>query len=385
MSRRVRLHRSDCSGPGYGRVRSGKGFSYRDRHGATVRDAAVRARIEALAIPPAWTDVWICESDRGHLQAVGTDDAGRRQYLYHPQWREDRDREKHDRILDVARRLPAARAAVAEDLARADMSREHVLAVCFRLLDLGLFRVGGESYAADNGSYGLATLRRDHVRIDADSLEFSYVAKHGRERRLVLQDAACADALATLKRRRDGEAELFAWREDGPPVVWHDITSSDINAYVRERLATEATAKDFRTWHGTVVAARGLGALAPAADLSPTARKRAVAGVMRDVAEALGNTPAVARASYVDPRVVDLWEDGVSLAPVVDALGVEGLGVTGGEAVPGERPEHAQDALEAAVLDLLTRSPEAAKRRIRAAAREVSSGPVGRARDRSRA
>lgn len=385
MSRRVRLRRSDCSGPGYGRVRSGKGFSYRDRHGATVRDAAVRARIEALAIPPAWTDVWICESDRGHLQAVGTDDAGRRQYLYHPQWREDRDREKHDRILDVARRLPEARAAVAEDLARADMSREHVLAVCFRLLDLGLFRVGGESYAADNGSYGLATLRRDHVKIDADSLEFSYVAKHGRERRLVLQDAACADAMATLKRRRDGEAELFAWREDGSPVVWRDITSADINAYVRERLATEATAKDFRTWHGTVVAARGLGALAPAAELSPTARKRAVAGVMRDVAEALGNTPAVARASYVDPRVVDLWEDGVSLAPVVDALGVEGLGVTGGEAVPGERPEHAQDALEAAVLDLLTRSPEAARRRIRAAARAVSSGPVGRARDRSRA
>lgn len=375
---RVRLRRSDCSGPGFTRVRAGRGFSYRDRHGRTVREPAVRARLDALAIPPAWTDVWICEAANGHLQAVGTDAAGRRQYLYHPQWREDRDRAKHDRMIDIARRLPAARDRVATDLERGDLSRDHVLAVCFRLLDIGLFRVGGETYASENGTYGLATLRRDHVSVDGHALEFDYVAKHGLDRRLVLQDAACADAITTLRRRRGGGVELLAWRDGERPIVWHDVESADINAYVRALLDADASAKDFRTWHGTVAAARALGAAAPARELSATARRRAIAAAMREVADALGNTPAVARASYVDPRVIDLWEDGVSLGPVVDALGSDA-----GDAVPGRRPESAQEALERGVLTMLTEAPEAARRRIANAARAVGRGPAGRRRDRS--
>ncbi len=354
---------------------------YLDSDGARITDPDVIGRCAGLVIPPAWKDVWICPWPNGHLQAVGTDAAGRRQYLYHPQWRAARDEEKHQRVLDIATRLPQARRTVVDHLGRGDMSREHVLAAAFRLLDLGLFRVGGESYAADNGSFGLATLRRQHVKVTDEGITFDYTAKHGQRRRLVLQDESCAEVVRTLKRRRDRSEELLAWRTvEGGRTRWRDVTSGDVNDYVQEVVGPDTTAKDFRTWHATVLAARALADAGPAEDLSRTRRARTVTAVMREVSEHLGNTPSVARASYVDPRVVDLWEDGISIAPVVTALGAEGSA----DVAPGERTEDAQDALERAVLELLTLPPLKAQVRLQRTARQVAKGPAARRRDRSR-
>lgn len=361
-----RLIRSRPAEPGLTRRRAGKGWTYRDAGGATIRDRETRARIDGLAIPPAWTDVWICPDPRGHLQALGTDEAGRRQYLYHPAWRERRDRAKHARVLEVAAGLPAARAVADADAARDDLSREHVLGIAFRLLDRGLFRIGSEGYAADNGTYGLATVLREHARVSVDEVTFDYVAKSSKDRHVVVRDPEVAAAIATLKRRSGDAPELLAYRESTDPVRWRDLTSDDINGYIQMVVQPDATAKDFRTWHGTVIAAQALGMADAAEDLSPTARKRVVASVMREVAAQLGNTPAVARASYVDPRVVDLWEDGVTIEPVVDALGEHGE-----ELSPGGRDAAIQAALEQAVVDLLTTSPDAVVARLRRDARRA--------------
>ncbi|MFW7414855.1 DNA topoisomerase IB [Demequina sp. SO4-18] len=361
-----RLRRSRPSEPGLTRRRAGKGWTYLDEAGNRIGDTHVIERIRALAIPPAWTDVWICPWPHGHLQALGTDDAGRRQYLYHPAWRERRDRAKHERVLEVAAALPAARAVADADAGRDDMSREHVLGIAFRLLDRGLFRVGGEGYAADNGSYGLATVLREHARVTDEGVVFDYVAKSGKKRHVVVRDPEVESAITTLKRRADDDPQLLAWREAGTPVSWHDVTSEDINDYLQMVLEPDATAKDFRTWHGTVIAAQALARAGDPAQMSPTARKRAVAGVMREVAAQLGNTPAVARASYVDPRVVDLWEDGISVASVVEALGEHGE-----ELSPGARDAAIQLALEQSVVDLLTTSPVAIDRKLRRSARRA--------------
>ncbi|MFC3688527.1 DNA topoisomerase IB [Aquipuribacter hungaricus] len=375
-----RLRRSRPSSPGLTRRRAGSGWSYRDEHGDRVTDPAVLERCRSLVIPPAWRDVWICPWPNGHLQALGTDDAGRRQYLYHPDWRAARDQAKHQRVLEVAARLPEARRTVAEHLGLGDMSRHHVLATAFRLLDLGLFRVGGETYATDNGSFGLATVERRHVRVGAEGISFDYVAKSGKRRRIVLQDEQCAAVVRTLKRRRDSGEDLLAWRVvEGGRTRWRDVTSTDINDYVHEVVGPGTSAKDFRTWHGTVLAARALAVAGPAGEMSRTARTRAVTTVMREVSEHLGNTPTVARASYVDPRVVDLWEDGITVSPVVRALGAEGAA----DVAPGERSEDAQEALERAVLELLTLPPLKAQATIRKTARAVAAGPVARRRDRS--
>jgi DNA topoisomerase IB len=358
--RRVRLRRSRAGDPGLTRRRAGRGWVYLDTEGARVTDPEVVARCDALAVPPAWTEVWICPWPNGHLQAVGTDEAGRRQYRYHEQWRRDRDAEKHDRVLEVASRLPDARRRVAADLARDGMPRERVLAAAFRLLDQGLFRVGGEAYAESNGSYGLATLRREHVRVTAGGIRFDYVAKSGRDRSLVLDDPEVAGILRTLKRRRDDSPELLAWRDGGGrPAVWRDVTSTDVNAYVHDVVGGDMTAKDFRTWHATVLAAVALAeAGAPG---SATARRRAVAAAVREVAEYLGNTPAVAKASYVDARVIDRWEDGVTLAPVLAGLGADGRP----ETEPWSRAAATREAIERAVLDLLTLPPERARQALR--------------------
>jgi DNA topoisomerase I len=269
-------------------------------------------RCRALVIPPAWQDVWICPLANGHIQAVGTDDAGRRQYLYHEQWRIKRDRSKHDRVLEVAARLPAARRKAANDLQLPGMPYERALGAAFRLLDLGFFRIGGEAYAETNHSYGLATIEARHVTIQGGTVVFEYTAKSGRERYVALADDLLRAAVADLLRRRGGsKPELLAYR-DGRR--WHDITTTDINAYVKKRVGGEVSAKDFRTWHGTVIAAVAL-AEANETATSPTARKRAVAAAMREVSDYLGNTPAVARASYVDSRLVDLFNDGRTIPP----------------------------------------------------------------------
>jgi DNA topoisomerase IB len=328
--------------PGWTRRRSGRGFSYTDAVGRRL-DPADLARCRALVIPPAWKDVWICPSPNGHIQAVGTDEAGRRQYLYHPLWREQRDRAKHDRVLDVAERLPAAREVVAEHISLPGMPRERALATAFRLLDLGFFRVGGESYVASGGSYGLATIEKQHVHLDGPAVVFDYTAKHGKHRVLSLVDEDVHDAVGTLLRRRGEEQDLLAFKDaDG----WHDITSTDINAYVKDVIspdgAVDVSAKDFRTWHATVLAAVALAVSTHAAE-SPTARKRAIARAMKEVSEYLGNTPVVARASYVDPKVVDLFEDGTTIEAALLELGAE--------ASFGQPATHG--AIERAVLDLL--------------------------------
>jgi DNA topoisomerase IB len=338
----VRLRRVSPDGPGLTRRRRGKGWSYLDAGGARVTDPEVVARIEALVIPPAWTDVWICPAPNGHLQAVGTDARGRRQYLYHPSWRERRDREKHDRVLQVARRLPAAREAVAADLqprGRATLTRERVLACAFRLLDLGFFRIGGEDYAQSNGTYGLATLRREHVTVHRDGrVTFEYVAKSGKHRHVTLSDPGVHAVTAALARRRRTGQELLGWPEAGG---WHDLTTTDVNDYVRGLLG-QASAKDFRTWHATVLAAVAL-AVSTSTLTSPTARSRAIARAMREVSEYLGNTPAVARASYVDPRLVELFHSGRTVEPALREI-AEG-------AAPDAPATHG--ALERAVLELL--------------------------------
>ncbi|MFF1531363.1 DNA topoisomerase IB [Cellulomonas sp. NPDC058312] len=312
----VRLRRVRIDSPGWTRRRAGSGFTYLDHDRVRITDVVHLDRIGALAIPPAWHDVWISPWPNGHIQAAGLDDAARRQYLYHEQWRRRRDRLKHDHVLEVARRLPAARRSVRRDLALDGFPRAKALALAFRLLDLAYFRAGGEGYAQRNGSYGLATLRREHVQVLEDdgtgaAVRFHYPAKSGQVRDVVVADAQVAELVGTLVRRRGGGPELLAWRDDDG---WHDITSAEVGADVKARLGDDASPKDFRTWHATVLAARGLAAegAPPASD---RARRRVVAQVVKDVSEELGNTPAVCRASYIDPRVVDLWAQGTTIRP----------------------------------------------------------------------
>ncbi len=260
-------------------------------------------------IPPAWQDVWICPLANGHLQAVGTDAAGRRQYLYHPDWREQRDRAKHDRVLEVATRLPRARARVTKYLALDGMPRERALATAFRLLDLGLFRVGGEAYADENGSFGLATIEKRHVRISGDSIAFTFRSKSAQDQCVIVTDRQAREAVAMLLKRRGGGPQLLAYLSSRR---WRDITSRDINEFVKEVVGGDVSAKDFRTWHGTVVAAEALASSGEAT--SPAARRRALRAAAEEVAEQLGNTPTVARKSYMDPRVIDRFESGETIA-----------------------------------------------------------------------
>jgi DNA topoisomerase I len=345
----ARLRRVDCAGPGIERLRRGRGFSYRWADGETVRDEATLARITALVIPPAWTDVWICPLPNGHIQAVGTDAAGRRQYRYHDDWRVQRDAEKHRRVLTFARRLPAAREQVALDLLERGLTRRRVLAAAFRLLDLGFFRIGGESYAEENGSYGLATMRRRHVTVTGDLVVFDYTAKSGKHRVQGIVDDNVRKVVRSLLDRDDPSKELLAYKDrDG----WHDVTSADINAYLRDVLGEDVSAKDFRTWHATVLTAVGL-AVSTRAPTSESARKRAVRRVVTEVSEYLGNTPTVCRSSYIDPRVIDLYDDGSTIAGALERLGAE--------ADFGQPATHGQ--VEAAVLRLLRKPASAAQRR----------------------
>lgn len=342
-----RLRTVSPNSPGWTRRRSGKGFRYLDEDGAGLGTEA-SLRCKQLVIPPSWNEVWICPVENGHIQAVGTDEAGRRQYLYHSKWRELRDKSKHDRVLTVAARLPKARRRVASDLGQEGMPRERALATAFRLLDLGFFRIGGETYAEENGSYGLATIEKQHVRIEQGSVVFDYVAKSGKERLIALVDQPVREAIEMLRRRRGGGVELLAYR-DGRR--WRDISSTDINGYVKEVVGDDVSAKDFRTWHGTVLAAVELAA---ANDTSATkaARKRAVASAMREVSEYLGNTPTVARGSYVDPRVIDLFEDGITISA--------NLRVVREDISLGDGATHGR--IEQAVLDLLRTPPDALQR-----------------------
>ena len=297
--------------PGWTRQREGEDFVYLDQSGGQLAPEEAQ-RCQKLVIPPAWQEVWICPVPNGHIQAVGTDDAGRRQYLYHEQWRLKRDKNKHDRVLTVAAKLPTARRRVAKHLRLPGMPYERALGTAFRLLDLGFFRIGGEAYAESNHSYGLATIQKEHVSLEGRSVVFDYIAKSGKERYIALGDDLVRAAVENLLARSEGGPELLAYQDDDGE--WIDVSSTDINAYVKQVVGGEVSAKDFRTWHGTVIAAVALARANPVAT-SPSARKRAVSAAMKEVSLYLGNTPTVARASYVDPRLVDLFHDGATIAP----------------------------------------------------------------------
>ena len=336
----VRLRRADTGGPGIARKRAGRGFTYVDDEGRRVEDTEVLARIHDLVIPPAWKDVWICPYPGGHIQATGVDQKGRKQYLYHRKWRERRDQEKFDSMLEFARTLPRMRERVEGDLEGRDdddLGRERVLAAAVRLLDRGFFRIGSEDYAVENETYGLATMLKEHVTLEDGFLVFDYPAKHGRQRVQHVIDPEVASVVARLKRRRGGLPELLAYKEGRR---WVDVKSSDINAYIKEATGHEHSAKDFRTWGATVLAAVAL-AVSGGAATSKTARKRAVTRAVKEVAAHLGNTPAVARASYIDPRINDRYLDDITIGPALDELG----------AADGETA--IQGPIEAAVLDLI--------------------------------
>jgi DNA topoisomerase IB len=302
----VRLRRVSASMPGWSRVRHGRGFRYLDESGDALAPVDVE-RCKQLVIPPAWTEVWICPLDNGHLQAVGTDDAGRRQYLYHPDWRTRRDAEKFEHMERFARSLIRHRLTTRRDLG-GEPDRTTVSAAAFSLLDLGMFRIGSERYTDEHGSYGLTTIEKDHVTRNGRGISFTYTAKSGQEVDVTVRDDRVGAVLDMLLRRRAGGDRLLAFKAGRR---WHDLDAEDVNDYVKERLGDEFSAKDFRTWRGTVIAAHAL-ALSDAS--SKTARKRSITAAMREVADHLGNTPTVARTSYVDPRVVDLFDDGITVA-----------------------------------------------------------------------
>jgi DNA topoisomerase I len=298
-ARDARLRYVSDGEPGFTRRRRGRGFSYHDQSGAAITDPEQRARIEALVIPPAWRDVWICRDARGHLQATGRDEAGRKQYLYHVRWREVRDRVKFDHLVDFGEVLPAIRRRLRRDLGGDPLSRRRVIAAIVRLMDATLVRVGNAAYAKANGSYGLTTLREEHVAANGSAVELSFVGKGGARHELSVHDEELA-AVVRECQEIDGY-ELFRY-VDGDGVT-RTVDSSDVNDYLRETSGREVTAKDFRTWGATVLAAEDLHRRTEAA--SPTARKRGAVACVKAVAAVLGNTPAVCRSAYVHPRVLE--------------------------------------------------------------------------------
>ncbi|MFS2242554.1 DNA topoisomerase IB [Microbacterium sp. OR16] len=310
----TRLRRSDPHAPGIRRVRHGRGYRFLGADGAAVDDPEVLGRLRELVVPPAWSDVWMCPYANGHILATGIDAAGRRQYIYHPAWHERMAREKFDRMLQLAEVLPAARGGVTRDLRTDGFSRTRLLAGAFRMLDSALLRVGSEQYARAHGSIGLVTLRGSHARVRGGRIvELRFPGKSGQPWESEVDDADLAGLIAGLK-RRGGRSLLLSWQDDtARAAAWHPLRAADINDDVRLRTGGDFTAKDFRTLHGTISAAVALAQIG----LKPTAtaRSRAAAQAVRVAASALGNTPAVARASYIDPRVFDLYDEGVVVDP----------------------------------------------------------------------
>ncbi len=301
----TRLRTVSRNDPGWRRLRRGRGFQYVDDQGIPLADADVE-RVRALVIPPAWREVWICPLAHGHLQAVGTDEAGRLQYLYHPAWREQRDLEKFDRVLSMATRLPRVRRTLRVRLGdAAPASRDAVLDAAVRLVDLGCFRLGSQVYLEENGSFGLTTLERRAMRRDGDIRLFTFVAKAAVEQEITIDDPLVIRVLDAIARGRRPSSRLLSYRDS---ARWRAVTSDEVNQRVGELFQMDVTAKDFRTWHATVTVALAL------ADVEPHRTQRGRAGQVRaavqEAADLLGNTPSVARSSYVDPRVIDLFEAG---------------------------------------------------------------------------
>jgi DNA topoisomerase-1 len=290
--------------PGIRRRRRGKGFSYSTPAGEPVRDSVNLARIRALAIPPAWTNIWICPSSRGHIQATGRDARGRKQYRYHPDWQVQRDEVKFERLVAFAAALPRIRQRVEQDLARSGLPREKVLAAVVRLLETTLIRVGNGEYARQNGSFGLTTLRNEHADTTGATLHLTFRGKSGKEHRVKVSDRPLA-RLVRHCQELPGQT-LFEYLDEHGEC--HSVDSADVNQYLRESSGADFTAKDFRTWGGTVLAAAALGR---AAQLWPgTEPKHRLVEAIDEVARRLGNTRAVCRKSYIHPAVIDAYLDG---------------------------------------------------------------------------
>jgi DNA topoisomerase-1 len=344
-----RLRRSDCNTAGIARRRRGRGFEYRGPSGEHIGDPEILERIADLAIPPAWRAVWICTDPLGHLQATGLDAAGRKQYVYHERWRVHADRMKFGSMLAFGRALPRLRRRVARDLAHdpgrdashltpTSLTHRRVLACAVRLLDVGSFRIGSDDYAERNESYGLTTMLREHVTISDRALTFDFPAKSGRRRTQRIEDDDAVAVIAALKRRRSG-SELLAYRTS---AGWSKLDAEDVNTYIKQHARGSFTAKEFRTWNATVLAAAVLAG--DRDESTQPASAPAVRRAMRTVSDHLGNTPAVCRASYVDPRVIDRYHAGVTIADALSDRCFEGPDLT---------DARVRTRIEGAVLDLL--------------------------------
>ena len=324
--------------PGIRRKQAGRSFSFIGPDGKPIRDRAEVARITSLAIPPAYTDVWICLLRNGHLQATGRDARGRKQYRYHQRWRAVRDENKYSRMILFGRTLPKIRAAIDADLALAGIPRRKALAAVVRLLETSSIRVGNEEYAKSNKSFGLTTLRGRHVDIDGATMRFHFRGKSGKEHEIDVRDRRLARIVKTM-RDLPGQ-ELFGFiDEDGKR---QSIDSGDVNEYLREISGDDFTAKDFRTWAGTVVCAAALGEIDPFA--SAAEAKKNVTDAVKRVAERLGNTPAICRKCYVHPAILESYLEGTLLDALTDTS--------------GSAAEEALEAMEGAVLKLLVKRLE---------------------------
>ncbi len=331
-----RLRTVTTNDPGWKRVKHGRGHRYLDVDGTTPLAPEDVARVKALVIPPAWSDVWISPYPNAHLLAVGTDDAGRRQYLYHPAWRQKRDELKFDRVLEMAVKLPGVRKRLRTELVAAGgLERTAALAAAVRMVDLGCFRLGDDFYTEQNGSYGLTTLERRHVRHTDAGCVYTFVGKSGVEHEITLSDAPLCQVVHLMTRRRAPESRLLSVKVGRR---WVALQPEDINDHIRELFGLEVTAKDFRTWHATVHVARELGSAKPAT--SKTGRAKVVRAAIVGASELLGNTPTVARSSYVDPRVIDLYESDTTIATRLARLDKDA--------------DKARDQVDRAVVKLLT-------------------------------
>ena len=311
------LTRSDPHGPGITRVRDGEGFRYHDPSGADITDPRTLQRIRALAIPPAWKDVWISADPAGHIQATGVDSRGRTQYRYHQLWREQRDTQKFAHMLRFADALPELRTATLSDLSHRGLGRDRVIASAVRLIDLGLFRIGGEKYAELDHHYGATTLEKRHVKVARDGVTFDYVGKEGKRREITVTDRAVLPTVRALARSDNGLDSLFSWQQDG---TWHALHSYQVSDYIAANAGGHFTAKEFRTWNATVLMALLLANAGPSA--TARSRQRVIAASVRGVAGWLGDTPTVARKSYIDPRLISRYESDGELhaIPVLPAV-----------------------------------------------------------------
>ena len=329
LARLANLRYVSDNEPGYGRRRWGKGFTYRDATGKTVKDKALRRRFDALVIPPMWSEVWICQDEKGHLQSTGRDDKARKQYLYHPEWDRVRDQAKFDAMIGFAEALPNLRAQVEKDLEAAPLSRANVLAAVVKLLETTLIRIGNSRYAKLNKSYGLSTLRSKHVSETDTGLAFDFVGKSAKEHHIELQDERLIEIIQACSELPG--YQIFKYLDENGHK--QAVDSADINEYLRTHTCTNNingqlySAKDFRTWMASVLAASHLyevlqtteGASILASAPESSERQKLVTDMVKAVAEALGNTPAVCRASYINPRVIERFLAGQFFEPYKQA------------------------------------------------------------------